>query len=71
MRPLIAAVLLAAAASSPLARENYPTRPIKIVVPLPPGPIADLLPRLIADKLAARWGQPVLVEIVANNIKPD
>jgi tripartite-type tricarboxylate transporter receptor subunit TctC len=61
MRPLLAAVALAIAGSA-MAQDNYPSRPIKIVVPLPPGPIADTLPRLIADKLTARWGQPVIIE---------
>jgi tripartite-type tricarboxylate transporter receptor subunit TctC len=62
MRPLLAAVVLATAATSVLGQESYPSRPIKIVVPLPPGPIADVLPRLVADKLTARWGQPVIIE---------
>ena len=59
---LIGAVLLAAAPAGALAQDNYPSRMIRIVVPTPPGSAADALPRIVADKLAARWGQPVIVE---------
>src|SRR5262249_1458747 len=45
-----------------LTQEGYPSRTIRIVVPIPPGPVADALPRMLADKLATRWGQPVIVE---------
>ena len=57
-------ILLAALAlGSALAQaQDYPSRPIKIVVPYPAGGSADLLPRVFAEKLAAKWGQPVLVE---------
>ncbi|OZI47103.1 Bug family tripartite tricarboxylate transporter substrate binding protein [Bordetella genomosp. 4] len=42
--------------------QNYPSRPIKIVVPSPPGGTTDLIGRLIANQLQAAWTQPVLVE---------
>jgi len=42
--------------------QDYPVRPIRIVVPYPAGGSADLLPRIFAEKLGAKWGQPVLVE---------
>ena len=38
------------------------TKPIRIIVPYPPGGTADALPRLISDKVAAILGQPVIVE---------
>jgi len=78
MACLLLAVLMLPAA----AQEPYPSRLITIVVPFPPGGPADFLPRLLADKLAARFGQPVLIqnkvgatgniaaELVAN-AKPD
>jgi tripartite-type tricarboxylate transporter receptor subunit TctC len=59
---LLAAVCLAAVPSVVLAQADYPSRPIKIVVPLPPGGTADILPRIIGEKLSARWGQPVVIE---------
>jgi tripartite-type tricarboxylate transporter receptor subunit TctC len=62
MRQLVGAALLATAPVSAVAQDNYPNRTIKIVVPLPPGAVADVLPRIIADKLAARWGQPAIIE---------
>jgi len=44
------------------AQSDYPNRTVKIVVPVPPGPTADLLPRILADRLAVVWQQPVIVE---------
>jgi tripartite-type tricarboxylate transporter receptor subunit TctC len=44
------------------AQEEYPSRAIKLVVPIPPGVAGDLLPRILAEKLGARWGHPVIVE---------
>src|SRR5262245_44954307 len=58
----IAAVVLIAAPPTAVAQADYPSRTVKLVVPLPPGPVADVLPRLLAEKLSARWGQPVIVE---------
>jgi tripartite-type tricarboxylate transporter receptor subunit TctC len=55
--------LLAAAptwAQDPAA--SYPSRAIRIIVPFPAGGAADALPRIVAEKLAAKWAQPVIVE---------
>ena len=59
---LVAATLFVAATAVATAQGNYPSRLIKIVVPVPPGAFADTLPRLIGEKLAALWGQPVIIE---------
>ena len=58
----VAVAVLASLMQLCLAESVYPTRSIKIIVPLPPGPVADALPRIVAQKLAAKWGQPVFVE---------
>lgn len=58
----VAAAVLASLTPLCLAESVYPTRAIKIIVPLPPGPVADALPRIVAQKLAAKWGQPVFIE---------
>ena len=44
------------------AADEYPGKPIRIVVPYPPGSVTDLLARLIAQKLIEVWKQPVVVE---------
>jgi tripartite-type tricarboxylate transporter receptor subunit TctC len=62
MRRLVAAACLAAASTGAVAQDNYPSRIIRIIVPVPPGTAPDILPRMIADKLAARWSEPVVVE---------
>jgi tripartite-type tricarboxylate transporter receptor subunit TctC len=49
-------------ASAALAQADYPTRAIKIVVPFPPGATVDTVPRIVGEKLSARWGQPVVIE---------
>lgn len=42
--------------------DTYPSRPVKMVVPQPPGGAADRLARTIAEKLEARWKQPVILD---------
>ena len=44
------------------AQATYPSHPIKLVVPYPPGALTDLLARAIGERLAAGLGQPVIVE---------
>lgn len=65
-RRLFAVALLAAglsAATLPAAAQGgWPTQTVKIVVPTGPGSSLDLIVRLMSDKLAARWGQPVVVD---------
>jgi tripartite-type tricarboxylate transporter receptor subunit TctC len=58
----VAALWLGADAPS-LAQTAYPERTIKIVNPFSPGSPVDFVGRLIARKLEAAWGQPVLVEV--------
>ncbi|HEY2254023.1 MAG TPA: tripartite tricarboxylate transporter substrate-binding protein, partial [Variovorax sp.] len=40
----------------------YPTRPVTLIVPFPPGGGTDVAARIIAQKLQQRWGQSVIVE---------
>jgi tripartite-type tricarboxylate transporter receptor subunit TctC len=44
------------------AQSPYPNRPIKLVVPYPPGALTDLLARAIGERLAVALGQPVVIE---------
>ena len=46
----------------PAVAQDWPSRPVKFIIPLGPGSGADLSARLVAEKLTALWGQPVLVE---------
>jgi len=54
----LAAVIFAGSASA----QQWPARPLRIVVPFPPGNAGDVTARAIADKLAQRLGQPVIVD---------
>ena len=54
-------VLLVLPASSAGA-EDYPDRPVKIIVPFAAGGTADAVPRLVGDWLSRKWGQPVVIE---------
>lgn len=40
----------------------FPDRPVRLVVPFPPGGSADFLGRTLAEKLSGLWGKPVVVE---------
>ena len=57
-----AALALACALALPAAAEDYPTKPIRVIVPYAPGGGADLLARLIGQQLSDRLRQPVVVE---------
>src|SRR2546425_6815796 len=59
---LAAALLAALAASGEAHSQTYPVRPIRFLVGSPPGSGNDLVSRLLAQKLAERFGQPVVVE---------
>ena len=57
-----AAAATMGAALPALAQAAWPSRPVKIVVPTGPGSSLDLIVRAMSEKLAARWGQPVVIE---------
>jgi tripartite-type tricarboxylate transporter receptor subunit TctC len=56
------AVMAVLAAAPGVQAQAYPTKPIKIIVPFPPGNTVDTQSRLIGPKLTERLGQPVIVE---------
>ncbi len=56
------AATLAFACTSALAQQAYPSKPIKVIVPFPPGGSADLIARVVGQKLSENTKQPVIVE---------
>jgi tripartite-type tricarboxylate transporter receptor subunit TctC len=57
---VVLAVALAALAGG--RAQDYPARAVKIIVPFPAGGTADVMPRVFADWLSRKWGQPVVIE---------
>jgi tripartite-type tricarboxylate transporter receptor subunit TctC len=62
LRTAAALLVGLAAAAAPAAAQDYPTRPITMVLPFPAGSGIDVTARLVADNLSTRLGQPVVVE---------
>lgn len=63
---LIPALVLASLGIAPAVQAqdaaSFPNKPIRLIVPVPPGGAADAMARLVADHLQAKWGQPVMVD---------
>jgi tripartite-type tricarboxylate transporter receptor subunit TctC len=62
---LFAALLVLLFAQSASAQSNYPNRPVKILVGFTPGTAPDVVARILADRFAAAWGAPFVVENLA------
>ena len=60
MRVLISVAAVAIAV--PVSGQEFPSRPVKIVVPQTPGGASDALARIVGQKLSEKWQQPVVVE---------
>src|SRR5438045_9231057 len=62
--PAVAAALVAllAALPAPARAQSWPQRPVKFIVPFGPGAGADIGARLLAERLPARWGKPLVIE---------
>ena len=67
MMTILRAIALGAACliSSAAFSQQYPTKPVKIIIPFPPGGVTDLAGRLIAQKLSEKLGQQFYIENIA------
>ncbi|MDI9330324.1 MAG: tripartite tricarboxylate transporter substrate binding protein [Alphaproteobacteria bacterium] len=65
VRRALLGLTLVFTACSAVAQSNWPTKPIKIIIPFPPGDSIDITARMIGPKLTELWGQPVIVENIA------
>ena len=70
MKRLPVAMLVSLAATAAIAATPYPARPIRILIPFPPGGSTDLLARMVGQRFADAWGQPTVPDnrIGANGI---
>jgi tripartite-type tricarboxylate transporter receptor subunit TctC len=64
MRKLLITIAFAVVAAGLARADNFPSRPITLIVPFPPGGSTDVAARIMADKMGAALGQPVIVENV-------
>src|SRR5438874_6586048 len=60
----LAGILLAliAAAAAPASAQNYPSGPVKLIVPVPAGGVTDTMARIVGQRLSELWGQTVIIE---------
>ena len=64
MKRIVATALVAACAllSGHAAAQNFPTKPVRMIVAFPPGGATDIVARIVSQKLSEMWGQQVLVD---------
>ncbi len=62
MACILGGLALLSLGSQPLLAQSYPSKPVHVVVPFAPGSVLDILARLVAEKMSAGFGQPVLVD---------
>src|SRR5689334_12279740 len=62
MRRFLGAVLLLVVGILPAAAQDYPNRPVKLIVPFAAGAGSDFTARVLAESLSAKLDQPVVVE---------
>jgi len=62
MKILIVAVACAAVSFSVIAQNKYPEKPIRMIVPFPPGSASDFLARTVGQKLNEQYGQQVVID---------
>jgi tripartite-type tricarboxylate transporter receptor subunit TctC len=58
---ILPAILLTLAATAAGA-QGYPSKPVRVIVPYPAGGIVDIVARAVMEKIAAGWGQPIIIE---------
>src|SRR5438128_7498210 len=59
---ILAALLAVVCGVAPASAQAYPQRTVQFILPFGPASGTDITARLVADRLAARWGKPVVIE---------
>jgi tripartite-type tricarboxylate transporter receptor subunit TctC len=59
---IVASMSMAVGTTAALAQTGFPNKLVRVIVPFPAGGSADVLARIVSEKLSNKWGQPVVVE---------